>query len=217
MLALMGSAGRYVLQMLPLGCLALVLFLLLCPLRARHLASRGLTSSREREVLLALFVFFCAGLAALTLFPADLWTLHWGSRTLGSFYPPWEETAAGLALLPDMLTPFQEIRRALRTGSSWLMFMVLGNILMFMPLGFCVPLLWRGWRWWKVLPLGCLTSCAIEFTQFFIGRSTDIDDVILNTAGALGGFVLWALCRRAFPRLTARFHCKPKEDAPWMS
>ena len=53
-----------------------------------------------------------------------------------SFYPSWEETASQFAYLPNMLTPFEEISRALNRKSYWLLFMLLGNIIMFMPIGF---------------------------------------------------------------------------------
>ena len=69
-----------------------------------------------------------------------------------------------------------------------------------------------------MVPLGFLCSCSIEFIQFFIGRSTDIDDVILNTTGALLGYLLYVLVRAVFPRLAATFHCTPKgEGSIWMN
>ena len=46
--------------------------------------------------------------------------------------------------------------------------------------------------------------------QFFIGRSTDIDDVILNTAGALAGFWTFCLLRIIFPGFFETFHCRAK-------
>lgn len=225
----LGNVLEYILQMLPCMAVGVVGFLLLRPFRLKRLQGKGLVSPAPRELALLLYVMFCAGLAALTLFPANLWswvtawllsrdywTIAWSHRTLASFYPTWEQTLAALPHLPDMLQPFQEIRRALGHMSPWLMFMLLGNIAMFVPLGFFPALLWRRWRWWKALLLGFFSSCAIEFIQFFIGRSTDIDDVILNTTGALLGFALYALCRAAFPRLTAKFHCRPKgEGSKW--
>ena len=219
MSVVVGDILRYIWQMLPLCTVALILFLLCRPLRMRRLAARRLVSNPQREVALCLFVLFCAGLAALTLFPANLWSYvmdlgrgwHEGTSFF-SFYPTWEETMAGLDHLDHMLTPFQEIRRALESMSYWLMFMLWGNIAMFVPIGFFPALLWRGWRWWKALLLGCLTSCAIEFIQFFIGRSTDIDDVILNTTGALLGYGLFRLCRALCPGTLARFHCRPTEE-----
>ena len=219
MSVVVGDILRYIWQMLPLCTVALILFLACHPLRMCRLAARRLVSGPQREVALCLFVLFCAGLAALTLFPANLWSYvmdlgrgwHEGTSFF-SFYPTWEETMAGLDYLDNMLTPLQEIRRALNSMSYWLMFMLWGNIAMFVPIGFFPALLWRGWRWWKALLLGCLPSCAIEFIQFFIGRSTDIDDVILNTTGALLGYGLFRLCRALCPGALARFHCSPTEE-----
>ena len=217
MAAVAGDIIYYLRQMLPLGLLALLAFLLLRPRRARRLERLGLTSGPLREITLCLFILFCAGLAALTLFPANVWSYvmdlgrgWYDGASFFSFYPTWEEIMAGLGHLDHMLTPLQEIRRALESMSYWLMFMLLGNIAMFVPIGFFPALLWRGWRWWKALLLGLFTSCAIEFIQFFIGRSTDIDDVILNTTGAVLGFGLYALFRALFPRAAARFHCQDK-------
>ena len=215
----------YVRQMVPLGAAALAVFFLLRPVRKRRLGGMNLVSSARRETALALFVMFCAGLAALTLFPANLlayvfdwvfrrdyWNWGWGVSgwRLADFYPSWEETASQFAHLSSMLTPFEEISRALNRRSYWLLFMLLGNIIMFMPLGFFPALLWRRWRWWKSLLAGFCTSASIEFIQFFIGRSTDIDDVILNTAGALTGFWIYWLLRAIAPSFTEKFQCQPR-------
>ena len=215
----------YVRQMVPLGAAALAVFFLLRPVRKRRLGGMNLVSSARRETALALFVMFCAGLAALTLFPANLWAYvfdwvfrrdywNWGwgvsGWRLADFYPSWEETASQFAHLSSMLTPFEEISRALNRRSYWLLFMLLGNIIMFMPMGFFPALLWRRWRWWKSLLAGFSTSVSIEFIQFFIGRSTDIDDVILNTAGALTGFWIYWLLRAIAPSFTEKFQCQPR-------
>lgn len=216
---------EYAVQMLPCMLVGVVGFLLLRPFRRRNLQAKGLVSSVPREIALLLFVMFCAGLISLTLFPANLWSyvtdwlfhrknwsMIWSGRTLSSFYPTWEQAMTELPGLPDMLKPFQEIQRALNSMSPWLMFMLLGNIGMFVPIGFFPALLWHSWRWWKTLLLGVMSSCSIEFIQFFIGRSTDIDDVILNTTGALMGFFLYLLCRAVFPKGTEKFLCKPKGE-----
>lgn len=217
MLEVVSDVLRYAVQMVPMCLLALVVFLAVRPARLKRLNAHGLSSGILREITLCLFLLFCAGLAALTLFPANVWNYvitlgraYPEEVTLFSFYPTWEETMAQVPYLADMLTPFQEIGRALRHMSYWLLFMLLGNIIMFMPLGFFPALLWRGWRWWKSLLLGLCSSVTIEFIQFFIGRSTDIDDVILNTTGALAGFWIYCLLRAVFPNFTEKFHCQPK-------
>ena len=48
------------------------------------LARLGLASGVWREGALLLFVMFCAGLAALTVFPANFWTVwHWQAAFRG--------------------------------------------------------------------------------------------------------------------------------------
>ena len=210
----------YTSQMFPLGAVALIVFLLLQPIRRRRLNEMNLISSGWRESTLALFTIFCAGLAALTLFPANFWSGFnyflfrpnvWGVLIHEwdplSYYPTWEKTIAGVANLSDMLTPFQEIGRALRARSYWLLFMLVGNIIMFMPMGFFPALLWRNWKWWNAQLTGFCCSATIELIQFFIGRSTDIDDIILNTAGAIAGFWIFCLIRAVFPNVIKLFQC----------
>ncbi|MBR4098741.1 MAG: VanZ family protein [Clostridium sp.] len=213
------SIFEYAYQMLPCMGGALLLFAALRLPRKRRLAEKGLVSGPWREGGLLLFVMFMTGLASLTLFPADLWAyvmdrllypegwfFRWGNRSLGSFYPSLEQ-AIGNTDYRNLFTPFQEIRRAIRTGGTWLIFMVLGNIGIFLPVGFSVALLWRKPRWWKSGAAGIFCSLLIESVQFFIGRSTDIDDVILNTTGALLGYGIFLLFQTAFPRFLSRFYC----------
>lgn len=217
MLEVVSDVLRYVVQMVPMCLLALVIFLFARPARLRRLRTHGLVSGTLREITLCLFLLFCAGLAALTLFPSNIWSyvLTFGrgwydGATFFSFYPTWEQTMSSLAYLSNMLTPFQEIRRALGQMSYWGLFMLLGNIIMFMPVGFFTALLWRKPRWWKSLLAGFCSSLTIEFIQFFIGRSSDIDDVILNTAGALAGFWIFCLLRAVFPGFIKKFQCQPR-------
>lgn len=217
MLEVVSDVLRYVVQMIPMCLLALVIFLIARPARLRRLRTHGLVSGTLREITLCLFLLFCAGLAALTLFPSNIWSyvLTFGrgwydGATFFSFYPTWEQTMSSLAYLSNMLTPFQEIRRALGQMSYWGLFMLLGNIIMFMPVGFFTALLWRKPRWWKSLLAGFCSSLTIEFIQFFIGRSSDIDDVILNTAGALAGFWIFCLLRAIFPGFIKKFQCQPR-------
>ena len=196
----------YFLQMLPCMCAALAVYFLVLPGRMHHLKGRGLHSPLRREALLLLFTMFLAGLAALTLFPRDFWTAVRREEPLSGFYPTWEEIIAETDY-HNLFTPFQEIRRALNRNSRWLWHMLLSNILIFVPLGLFPALLWRKGRWWKAFLCGACTSVFIETIQFFIGRSTDIDDVILNTTGTLLGYWLYRLLRGIFPRSISKFQC----------
>lgn len=82
------------------------------------------------------------------------------------------------------LVPFTDI-----TGFSQSL-----NIIMFMPLGFLLPFIWKEFRSpLKVLLAGAGYSFGIEFCQLFNNRVTDIDDLIMNTLGAVAGYVIWII------------------------
>lgn len=70
---------------------------------------------------------------------------------------------------------------------------VLLNFLLFLPYGFLLPLVFpsRKWTWKKLLCIGAGTSLCIEVLQFFGGRYAEIDDVLLNTLGALSGYFIY--------------------------
>jgi len=199
---------EYFFQMLPCMGAALAGSLLLRPWRRRRLARLGLSSGPWREGGLLLFVMFAAGLAALTLFPAYFWTWgHWRAVREGArpLFPPVD---LQIQMQNLQLEPFQEIFRAFH--GPWVMFLMVANIGIFSPVGFFTALLWRKPRWWKSLLAGFCSSFFIEFVQFFIGRSSDIDDLLLNTAGALVGFWICWLLRALFPSFTEKFQCQPR-------
>lgn len=87
---------------------------------------------------------------------------------------------------------------------------IIGNILVFMPLGFFIPLLFDKFNnFKKVLKVGCLSSLAIELSQLFVGSNVcDIDDVIYNTLGALAGFI----CYKTFETIIKKVNLKNKLD-----
>ena len=204
-------------QMLPCMAMALMLWSLVWPIRARRLAGLGLVSPRRRELTLILYVLFCSGLCALTLFPYGFWgdcmRMFWEPGfEFEVELPGWEEGVRRLLALPESITPFREILRVTK-GGPWLWFVLWGNIGMFAPIGFGLGLLWREKRWYHALLLGGLFSFGIEFVQIFVGRVSDVDDIILNTAGALIGFILYCISSKAITLDWKKFHCQIKEDA----
>lgn len=88
------------------------------------------------------------------------------------------------------LMPFKEILRY-EVGSRAFYKQVFGNILLFIPLGYFAT------SYCKIKGLGTITlvsllsSLTIEVTQHYIGRTFDIDDIILNVVGGIVGFLLY--------------------------
>ncbi|MCI5499133.1 MAG: VanZ family protein [Clostridiales bacterium] len=71
------------------------------------------------------------------------------------------------------------------------------NTLLFLPLGFLLPVLWEGARSFKrVFLFGVCLSLGIELLQLLNFRLTDVDDLIANTAGALLGYLLFHVLNR---------------------
>ena len=73
------------------------------------------------------------------------------------------------------------------------------NAVMFAPLGFLLPAYFERYRHWgRTLAAGFFTSLTVELIQLFTFRTTDVDDLIMNTLGALLGFLMAKLifCHR---------------------
>ena len=105
--------------------------------------------------------------------------IHWGS--------------AGPVIRPDRiyLIPF--------SSSPDLVPYVL-NVLMTIPLGFLLPLLWPSFRSLpKVALTGFFFSLGIEGAQLFLIRASTVDDLWTNTLGAIIGFLGWKLLSKLLP------------------
>ncbi len=65
------------------------------------------------------------------------------------------------------------------------------NILLFVPFGFLLPILWENFRNVKrVAFMGLITTFFIEISQIFTFRTTDINDIITNTVGTMIGYFI---------------------------
>ncbi len=87
------------------------------------------------------------------------------------------------------LVPFYSIRHY-----GLVAYQVLGNLIMLLPLGIYLPLMYKKISGFVPVVFVCLcVSVGIELMQLVTNfRVTDIDDVILNTSGAAIGYILYA-------------------------
>lgn len=80
------------------------------------------------------------------------------------------------------------------------------NIIMFMPLGFLLPLIWEKFRnTVKVFYTGLCFSLAIEICQLFNHRATDIDDLMMNSLGAVLGYFIWVCVSNLFNSISEKY------------
>ena len=98
-------------------------------------------------------------------------------------------------------TPFKEIMRYEFTSPLFIR-NVIGNIIIFIPFGYLVSdIIYMNTKHKNiiiVLLFVALTSLGIETTQMYIGRSFDIDDIILNFVGGLFGYIVFLIIKSIF-------------------
>ena len=104
--------------------------------------------------------------------------------------------------------PFKEIMRY-PTTSILFYRNVIGNIALFIPFGYLITDMIKE-RAGKcnifitgVITL--LTSLSTEIIQMFIGRSFDVDDIILNIAGGLIGFIIFIIIRFIYKHIPEEY------------
>ncbi len=106
--------------------------------------------------------------------------------------------------------PFASISQLLReTPQQTAITNIGGNLVLLAPFGFLMPLLFTRMRsLWSMTWRAAVVSFAIELGQSITGaRASDVDDVILNTAGAMAGYSVylgfrWVLEHSAVGRST---------------
>lgn len=76
------------------------------------------------------------------------------------------------------------------------------NVLLFVPLGFLLPVLWEPYRKpTYTVSYGFGLSLLIELLQMLTYRATDVNDLITNVLGTLVGFVLSKFVSRRNPAI----------------
>jgi len=120
--------------------------------------------------------------------------LFWRTRLQGP-EPYWEKVESLLNPVP-----FETTTMYIKVLIDWdikyvqtAIINLVGNLIMFVPLGMFLPgLFLKLRRWWRVLLTGAGIIVLVEAGQMLTLLGTcDMDDLILNTVGILLGYWLW--------------------------
>lgn len=115
-------------------------------------------------------------------------------------------TITSLFSLNSNFIPLKTIVGYLTVEPSWQIAIknLAGNVLLFLPFGAFLPLIFRTMTWKAVLLVAVIVSITFEAMQVFVIGTPDIDDVILNTFGAWLGYVafIWtvSMVKRAYAK-----------------
>lgn len=148
-----------------------------------------------REIALAVFILFMIGLLALAL--QGRYQMPSGMLELAR-----ERIVERVGI---NLVPFRSIQSYfIHYSLDGFLVNFVGNIVMFMPWGFGLTLLWKkNQKLWKVVCYSLGLTVLIETVQLFIGRSVDVDDLILNFVGSCLGAGICGVLRKRFKKLSA--------------
>ena len=128
-------AGLFV-QVLPVSLLVGLVF---SAVRLQKQKKQHRSVSQGRELLLFLFVCYVTGLANLVLVPTNFWSGFWYSVCTG--VPVWDLPALFSGEF-NLLPTFVRYLTGELTGTPgrWILTMLAGNLLMFVPMGVFLPL-----------------------------------------------------------------------------
>ena len=201
-----GTVLGLFLQVVPITCLVGVLYAVW---RYGKIRRGSPFSGWGPEAVRLLFVCYLTGLVNLVLVPNNLWTAIWAYLFIGY---------SGCQVGPLFTLEFNLVPRLFlwATGQitlgSWTKTMLVGNILMFLPMGFFLPLVSGKMRGGNILKAALLIPVAVEIFQPLVGRSFDVDDILCNLLGILAGFGIFMVLERMAPRMVEKFQSHPREN-----
>ncbi|MFC0189427.1 VanZ family protein [Fictibacillus aquaticus] len=159
-----------------------------------------------KETVQVLFVLYLCMLVSVTLFPIFL---HFQPETNNLSY------STNFVPLASIMKDMSQVGTAYGGDVLFMIKTIIrnvgGNIFLFFPLGFILPLLFHKFRSVnRTVLIGFVISISIECLQFletFSGmylRTTDVDDVICNVLGVLLGFLLYKI----YCKISYQLHLK---------
>lgn len=159
-------------------------------LRLAYLHTSGKKGKGARaELLLLCFICYFFALIALVWVPEGFWDGVW------YFFKNGELPYSDFKLFSGSYSSRNLILRCLKGdfgGAIREKYSITANIILFVPLGFFLPLVFK-----KIKPIHsvfiCLAAtCIIEAVQPAVGRTGDLDDIISNFTGGIIGAVIAA-------------------------
>lgn len=179
-----GSVLGYFFQAVPITCFVGIVYLII---RVVTVKRNKFKVEWLKEIMKLLFTCYLTGLISLVVLPANFWLSFFDGILLGR----WDEmlpifSFGGFNLVPSLI---KALSGELTIG-SWVKTMLIGNIAMFLPLGFFLPFVTERVNRKNIFVVAIAVPFIVELLQMVFGRSFDIDDLICNFIGIVVGFFI---------------------------
>ena len=179
-----GSVIGLFLQVLPITCFVGIIYAVI---RYTVVKKQNRTVIWRTEIMRLLFVCYLTGLVNLILVPSNLWSCIWfylwNGYPGGEIYPLF---SGSFNLVPTFL----KAQTGEFTIGRWVRTMLEGNLVIFVPMGFFLPFISQKINMRNIFAVALLTPITVDLLQPIIGRSFDIDDVMMNFAGIIVGYFI---------------------------
>ncbi|MGI1659278.1 MAG: VanZ family protein [Desulfitobacterium sp.] len=162
----------------------------------------GYKLSIEHIVIVCIFIYYLTGVLSFTGIPSltDIVANSFGVITPRGFsFPLAEINLIPLYWLTEGIRPYIE------------------NIVLFIPLGLMLPCIWNRYEvLWRTALSGLTLSLLIELSQLFNSRITDIDDLLMNTLGAVIGWLIFRLQQEQLVKIQTKVAVQnaPSDNIP---
>lgn len=177
-------------QVIPITLLVGILYIIF---RFLKLKKNNSDINYKREILYLIFICYIVGLFNLVLVPINFWNIIW----YNIFYNFNENPFAGIFDFSYNFIPIiYKIIIGEYTLDSWGKAMIVGNFLMFIPMGILLSLCLENVNKKNIFKYAVLIPLAIEVLQLVVGRSFDIDDLVMNFLGIVIGYYLVKLIKK---------------------
>ena len=147
------------------------------------------------EIVKLIFVCYLTGLINLVLVPSNLWSHFWFYVKTG--YPTGDSLGWFSGSFNFVPTLYKYLIKSELSIGTWVRDMLIGNILMFIPMGILLPLVFKKINKKNIFIISILITLSIEILQPIVGRSFDIDDIIMNFIGIIIGYLVVIIFRKA--------------------
>lgn len=174
----------YFFQAVPITCIVGIIYVIICVVIVKR---NKLKIEWLKEIMKLLFTCYLTGLISLVILPANFWLDFFDGVFLGW----WDEmfpifSFGGFNLVPSLI---KALSGELTIG-SWVKTMLIGNIAMFLPLGFFLPFVTERVNRKNIFVVSIAVPFIVELLQMIFGRSFDVDDLICNFIGIVAGFFI---------------------------
>ena len=179
-----GSVFGFFLQAVPAACAAGIVYVIVIALAIKKNKTKV---NWAKETMQLLFTCYLTGLISLVILPAYFWLNIFDGIFLGW----WDQMSPIFSLgefnfVPSLIL----VLSGEQMIGSWVKTMLIGNVAMFLPLGFFLPFVTERVDRKNIFAAAAVIPLIAELLQTIFGRSFDVDDLICNFIGIVLGFFI---------------------------